>query len=128
MALAGKGWIRLVVETGIGVDQHGQDPTRASIKAIRDAIQRVCLPVLVEEYKATPEDILVVVEIGVPYPEKVDKERLIREIPLEGRVELRIYDGGLKTSCVAMREYGDKTSEMLIAVVAITVYVRRAGA
>ncbi len=31
---------KFVIEVGMGVDQHGQDNTRAAEKAVQDAIQR----------------------------------------------------------------------------------------
>ena len=33
-----------VIELGTGVDLHGQDPTRAAVKAVRDAFAHVSLP------------------------------------------------------------------------------------
>ncbi len=37
-----------IVEMGMGIDQHGQDPTSAAPKAVKDAISRSCLCGLVE--------------------------------------------------------------------------------
>jgi len=36
-------WKKFVIEFGFGIDQHGQDPTHAAIKAIKDAISRCYL-------------------------------------------------------------------------------------
>jgi len=41
-------WHKLLIEMGMGVDQHGQSPTHACQKAILDAVHRVCMPSLVE--------------------------------------------------------------------------------
>ncbi len=32
---------RLIIEMGMGVDQHGQDPTVAAARAVRNAIAHV---------------------------------------------------------------------------------------
>jgi len=120
-------WTRLLVEVGLGVEQHGQDPTKAAIKAIRDAIQRVCIPYLVEEGLMEPDKIRLKVTIGVPHHDRVDVERIRREIPLEGEAEFEIIEGGLKTRCVMVPELGDRSDEMLIAVASITLYVKRSG-
>ncbi len=39
---------KFIVEMGMGIDQHGQDPTNAARKAVKDAISRSCLCGLVE--------------------------------------------------------------------------------
>ncbi|OYT33191.1 hypothetical protein B6U96_17020, partial [Archaeoglobales archaeon ex4484_92] len=65
-------WGRYVIEIGMGVDQHGQDPTKAAIKAIKDAITRICTVGLLELFELEFEkDVKAEVIIGVPYPQKV---------------------------------------------------------
>jgi len=117
-------WARLLVEVGLGVEQHGQDPTKAAIKAIRDAIQRVCIPYLVEKQLLEPGRIKLEITIGVPYHDKVDIERIRKEIPLEGEAIFNIVEGGLKTRCVKVPELGDQSDEMLVAVTSITLYIK----
>ena len=58
---------RVVIEVGMGVDQHGQDNTRAAEKAVQDAIHRSCLCGLreVARIKSTNE-MTVEVLIGCP--------------------------------------------------------------
>lgn len=116
-------WTRLLVEVGLGIDQHGQDPTKAAIKAIKDAIQRVCIPYIVERQLIRSNTIKLEVTIGIPYPDKVDIERIKKEIPLEGKVVFNIVEGGLKSRCVLVPELGDKSDEMIIAVASITIYI-----
>lgn len=116
-------WTRLLVEVGLGIDQHGQDPTKAAIKAIKNAVQRVCIPYIVERQLIRSNTIKLEVTIGIPYPDKVDIGRIKKEIPLEGEVIFNIVEGGLKSRCVLVPELGDKSDEMIIAVASITIYI-----
>ena len=74
---------RFIVEVGMGVDQHGQDYTRAAEKAVQDAIHRSCLCGLreVAGLKSLRE-VVVEVIIGCPAPESVDRERVLKVLPL----------------------------------------------
>ncbi len=117
-------WTPLLVEVGLGVEQHGQDPTKAAIKAIRDAIQRVCIPYLVEKQLLKSGRIKLEISIGVPYHDRVDIERIKKEIPLEGDAVFKIVEGGLKTKCAKVPELGDKSDEMFVAVASITLYIK----
>jgi len=119
-------WGRYVIEIGMGVDQHGQDPTKAAIKAVKDAITRICTVGLLELFELEFEkDVKAEVIIGVPYPQKVDVEKVKEAIPLLCKKVINVVEGGLKGSGIALKEFGDKTNEMLIAIAFITLYVRR---
>ncbi len=119
-------WGRYVIEIGMGIDQHGQNPTKAAVKAVRDAITRVCTVGLLELFDLDFEkDVRAEVIIGVPYPREVDVEEVRKAIPLKCEKVVRIVEGGLKGPGIALKEFGDKTDEMLIAVAFITLYVRR---
>ena len=39
---------KFIMEVGMGLDQHGQSPTNAARKAVKDAISRSCLTGLLE--------------------------------------------------------------------------------
>ena len=74
---------RFIVEVGMGVDQHGQDHTRAAEKAVQDAIHRSCLCGLREVAGLKSlRDVVVEVIIGCPSPESVDRERVLKVLPL----------------------------------------------
>ncbi|MEM0197460.1 MAG: Lin0512 family protein [Fervidicoccaceae archaeon] len=111
-----------MVEVGMGVDQHGQDPTKAAVKAIKDAVSRVCIPYLVSEGKL--RDFAVEVEVGVPRSKEVRLKDLEDAIQIGKLRSLKVVEGGLSTACVEMKELGDRSSEMIIAVASITVLVR----
>ncbi len=116
-------WRRFVVEVGMGVDQHGQDNTRAAEKAVQDAIHRSCLCGLREVAGLkSPADMLVHVLIGCPSPETVDKERVLKILPL-GQKKIEVRPGGLSGKTVFVPELGDKTDDLIVANAVVTVYV-----
>ena len=119
-------WGRYVIEIGIGVDQHGQDSTKAAVKAVKDAITRVCTVGLLELFDLDfKRDVRAEVIIGVPYPQEVDVEEVKNAVPLTCEKSVKVVEGGLKGPGIALKEFGDKTNEILIAVAFITLYVRR---
>lgn len=116
-------WRRFIIEAGMGVDQHGQDDTRAAEKAVQDAIHRSCLCGLREVLEIkNPQDILVDVVIGCPHPESVDKERVLSALPI-GQKRIEVRPGGLLGRTLYAPEFGDKNEELIIANALITVYV-----
>jgi len=116
-------WKIFAVEIGLGIDQHGQDPTVASMRAVEDAIRRVCLPYLASYLKEGR--VKVTVEIGVPASTKVNTELVASKIPLQGvEKEVIVYEGGLRARGIMMPEYGDKSDEIYVAVAAITISIR----
>jgi len=119
-------WKRYVIEIGMGIDQHGQNPTKAAVKAVKDAITRVCTVGLLELFELDFErDVRAEVIIGVPYPEGVDADEVKKAIPIPCEKVVKTVEGGLKGPGIALKEFGDNTNEMLIAVAFITLYLRR---
>ena len=116
-------WRRFVVEVGMGVDQHGQDNTRAAEKAVQDAIHRSCLCGLREVAGLkSPADMLVDVLIGCPSPETVDKEKVLKILPF-GQKKIEVRRGGLSGKTVFLPDLGDKTDDLIVANAVVTVYV-----
>ena len=66
---------RFVIEIGMGVDFHGQDVTKAAVKAAKDAISKSCLIGLDEVCGFTQDNIddnvIIDVTIGVTRPDEV---------------------------------------------------------
>jgi uncharacterized protein (TIGR02058 family) len=102
-----------VVELGTGVDLHGQDATKAAVRAVRTAFQHVSLPGL--RQVAGVEDIstvIVDVVIGAP-PEagEVDAEQVKTQFPI-GTVSVTVQPGGLMPVGEAFRpEFGDTATQ-----------------
>jgi len=64
--VSGMAWHKLLIEMGMGVDQHGQSPTHACQKAILDAVHRVCMPSLVEGGLLSSCKVKLTIDLGVP--------------------------------------------------------------
>ena len=115
---------KYIIQIGMGVDQHGQDATNAAQKAIKNAISNNCLVGLTDIcHLKNLNDFYVHVQIAVPYPEQINKPRLLKAIPF-GNKELSIEKGGMIIPGIQIPELGDKSSEMIVANAAVTVSVR----
>lgn len=114
---------RFIIEMGMGIDQHGQDPTVAAARAVRNAIANNALPGVWEVAGLShPNEMIVEVQVAVPYPEQVRQEEVLAVLPF-GRKSLSVEVGGMVVQGKAIPELDDKNDEMLIAVAAVTVLV-----
>ncbi len=114
---------RLIIEMGMGVDQHGQEPTVAAARAVRNAIAHNALPGVWEVAGLShPNEMIVEVQVAVPYPEQVRVEEVLAVLPF-GQKSIIVEDGGMVVQGRAIAELDDKNDEMLIAVAAVTVFV-----
>ncbi|HEY9866405.1 MAG TPA: Lin0512 family protein [Candidatus Obscuribacterales bacterium] len=114
---------RFVIEMGMGVDQHGQEPTVAAARAVRNAIAHNALPGIWEVAGLNhPNQMIVEVQVAVPYPEQVRTEEVLAVLPF-GQKTLTVENGGMVVQGRAIEEFKDKNDEMLIAVAAVTVWV-----
>lgn len=114
---------RLAIEMGMGVDQHGQDPTVAAARAVRNAIAHNALPGVWEVAGLSdPNDMVVEVQVAVPYADQVRADEVLAVLPF-GRKSLRVESGGMVVQGRAIPELNDKNDEMLIAVAAVTVII-----
>lgn len=120
MAVARK---RLVIEMGMGVDQHGQEPTVAAARAVRNAIAHNALPGIWEVAGLSdPDQMIVEVKVAVPYPEQVREAEVLAVLPF-GRKTLKVESGGMVAEGRAIASLNDINDQMLIAVAAVTVLV-----
>ena len=87
---------RLVVELGMGVDLHGKNYTKAAVRAVENAVRGGSLLYLGEIYKETGKfpKVYVDVIIGAPEPELVDKDEVLKSLPL-GEKTIKVVPGGL---------------------------------
>ncbi|MGF1460072.1 MAG: Lin0512 family protein [Leptolyngbyaceae cyanobacterium] len=114
---------RLVIEMGMGVDQHGQDPTVAAARAVRNAIAHNALPGVWEVAGlAHPNEMLVDVQVAVPNPEQVRQDEVLGVLPF-GHKTLRLEAGGMVVVGKAIAELDDKNDDMYIAIAAVTVSI-----
>ncbi|WP_313949205.1 Lin0512 family protein [Leptolyngbya sp. FACHB-261] len=114
---------RLVIEMGMGVDQHGQDPTVAAARAVRNAIAHNALPGVWEVAGLEdPNQMIVEVQVAVPYPERVREPEVLAVLPF-GRKTLAVESGGMIAQGRAIASLNDSSDEMLVAVAAVTVLI-----
>lgn len=114
---------RLIIEMGMGIDQHGQDPTVAAARAVRNAIAHNALPGVWEVAGLShPDQMIVEVQVGVPFPEQVRPEAVLAVLPF-GQKSLRVEAGGMVVAGRAIPELNDKNDDMYLAVAAVTVSI-----
>ncbi|MBD0387518.1 MAG: Lin0512 family protein [Nostoc sp. C3-bin3] len=114
---------RLIIEMGMGIDQHGQEPTVAAARAVRNAIAHNALPGVWEVAGLShPNEMIIEVQVAVPYPEQVREEEVLAVLPF-GRKTLTVESGGMVVQGRAIPELNDKNDEMLIAIAAVTVII-----
>src|SRR2546423_15463981 len=84
-----------MIELGTGVDLHGQDPTKAAVRAVRNAFQHVSLPGLRAVAGVTDmSTVQVDVTLGVPAGlGAVDVEQVKAQFPI-GAVSVATQAGG----------------------------------
>jgi uncharacterized protein (TIGR02058 family) len=112
---------RFIIEIGTGVEQHGQDVTRAAAKAVKDAIGRVSLVGLLEMVALEDlNEMLVEVLIACPHPEEVNTGEVLQALPF-GQKEIEVVEGGMLVHGHDLRELKDKSDEIIIANAAVTV-------
>ena len=113
------------IEYGLGIDLHGQDATKAAVKAIQDAVRHVSLPGMRQVAGVTDLDGEVFVEIllGVPaeMADSVDAEQVKAALPF-GRRSVKVVPGGLVASSgVAVPAMGDSSDQAVLVVASVAV-------
>jgi uncharacterized protein (TIGR02058 family) len=86
-------WRRVVLEIGMGTDIRGADPTKAAVRALRDALWRNALTIT-GALGMDADAMRVEVTIGVPRPQEVDREAVLAVLP-HGSGTVAVVDGGL---------------------------------
>lgn len=111
----------LFVEIGMGVDLHGQDSTKASVRAVEDVLHRNSLPGMSELLGGDMSRMRVELKLAVPDDaDKVDTETIKALFPY-GRVSCDVVTGGLAAASGRFNaERGDTRDAMYIAIAVIT--------
>ena len=112
-----EGFVRGMLEMGMGTDLHGGDYSKAACRAVREALQRSSLNFV----KALSLDIATLpirVTIGVVHPEAVDVSAVLACFPM-GQVEVTVVSGGLDIPGAVADDFA------VVASAAIEVYVPR---
>ena len=85
---------RMVLQIGMGTDIRGGEPTKAAVRALRDALWHNSLTVT-HALGVDVDSMRVKVTIGVPHPEKVDKAQVLAVLP-HGTGTVEVVEGGLE--------------------------------
>ena len=85
---------RMVLQIGMGTSIRSRDYTGAAVRALRDALWHNSLP-LAGALGLPVDSMQVEVRIGVPRPERVDKEAVLAVLP-HGTGTVEVFEGGLE--------------------------------
>jgi uncharacterized protein (TIGR02058 family) len=85
---------RVVLEIGMGTDIRGSEPTKAAVRALRDALWHNSLTIARALGKDT-DSMQVEVTIGVPRPDEVDHQAILDVLP-HGTGTVNVVAGGLE--------------------------------
>lgn len=113
----------LFIQLGTGVDVHGQNITKAAVRAVEDAIYTNSMPGI---QKFLPEERIenmkVTIKLAVPLDrEKLDKEKVKEVIPY-GSVQVEVTEGGMATTNgIILEDHDDENDLMYIVNVAVEV-------
>lgn len=111
----------LLVQTGVGCDCHGQNSTKAAIRACKNAIVSTSFPAIGSVVPGGYKNMTVRVEVAVPDPETVDIELVVKVFPY-GKIHPSVIDGGMRGKTgIVIHEMGDKNDDMIIAIAAVYV-------
>ena len=113
----------MFIQTGYGVDVHGQEITKAAIRAVQNAIHSNSMPGI---RSVLPENSLhnmkVLVKLAVPCEKETLNVEAVKEVLPFGQVTIEVMDGGMATtSGIVLKEKGDKNDLMYIVVAAVEV-------
>lgn len=115
----------LFIEVGVGADQHGQDVTKAAVRACKDAISFNSIPSIRALVPGGYDNMKLHLKLGVPVEDwrgQLDLDQVKAVFPYGQMLPPEVVYGGLECSSgVAIEALGDKNDSFYIAVAAVTV-------
>jgi uncharacterized protein (TIGR02058 family) len=114
----------MFVELGMGADLHGQDVTKAAVRAVRNAIERNSMPGMRGLVDGDTSRMQVRVNLAVPADaEKLDHDAVRAVFPY-GQVTIVVGPGGmLAPSGIFLADKGDASEMIYIVNAAVEVGV-----
>ncbi|WP_439443925.1 Lin0512 family protein [Listeria aquatica] len=106
----------LFIQTGFGVDVHGQNVTKASKRAVENAIYHNSMPGI-EDLLPNQDlnNMKVRIKLAVPADKDALDKEAVKELIPYGTVEVEVMDGGMiTTSGIFLAEKDDKNEMMYI--------------
>jgi uncharacterized protein (TIGR02058 family) len=113
----------LFVECGWGNDSHGQDVTKAAVRACRNAIEFNSIPSVQRLVPNGYDGLRLDVVLAVPakYREGLDLSKVADVFPY-GSIRFQLQDGGMiAPSGIAIDRLGDKNEDMVVLCCAVTI-------
>lgn len=115
----------LFIEVGFGNDQHGQNPTKAAVRACRNAIEFNSIPSIAKIVPGGYDGMRLRVQLAAPaeYHDAIDIAQVAAVFPY-GRLDpIELVVGGMKASSgIALAAMGDNSDDsMIIAIAHVTV-------
>ena len=125
----------LFVQTGFGVDQHGDrkkdGATRAAVRAVRNAIEFNSIPGMIEAVPGGRKEMLIHVKLGIPpqnekeekvKPMNVDLSEIAKVFPYGKLMPIEVVVGGLlfPTGRI-VRELGDEDDVAICVAASISI-------
>mmetsp|Transcript_22650 Transcript_22650/g.29339 ORF Transcript_22650/g.29339 Transcript_22650/m.29339 type:complete len:213 (+) Transcript_22650:45-683(+) len=114
----------MFIEVGFGVDGHGQNVTKATVRAARNAIEFNSIPCVADLVPGGRHGLKLKIDIAIPqiYHKDLDLSQVYAVFPYGTIISTQIQSGGaLFSSGIALAELGDQNDQMLVAAVAVTV-------
>ncbi|NRR20400.1 Lin0512 family protein [Brevibacillus sp. MS2.2] len=113
----------MFIEIGMGIDMHGQNVTKAAVRAVQNAIHHNSMPGLRSVLPGNDiHNMKVNLRLAVPADkDKLDLETVRKALPY-GEVSFEIVDGGMLTSSgVVIAEKEDKNDLAYIVIASVEV-------
>lgn len=113
----------MFVEIGMGVDLHGQNVTKAAVRAVQNAIHHNSMPGL---RSVLPQNDLKNMKVHVRLAVPADKEKLDfsivqAELPY-GQVSFEVVEGGMLTSSgVVLADKDDRNDQAYVVIASVEV-------
>ena len=114
---------RFAIELGYAADLHGEDMTKAAVRAVRDAVSRICLCGIVEICgRDRFQGVFVHAEVAVPDPTAVDQDAVLACIPI-GEASVTVTTGGKRVAGIEVPCFAPGTSDIVAACAALIVSI-----
>ncbi|ASK61821.1 hypothetical protein CFK37_06445 [Virgibacillus phasianinus] len=113
----------LFIQTGTGIDVHGQDVTKAATRAVKDAIHYNSMPGIERSLPDQRlENMKVNVKLAVPLDQDQLKKEKVKDMIPYGEVTVEVVTGGMATSSgIFLEDKADKNDLMYIVNAAVEV-------
>ena len=118
----------LFLESGVGSDQHGQDCTKACVKACKDAISFNSIPSIGQIIPGGRSAMKLQIQLAVPFdndgtsPPQVDLDAVRAVFPYGDILAIEMQRGGARfSSGAAVAKLGDVGDDWIIAIACVTI-------